>query len=84
LAAEEARTEANIIIENSPDQEMVQEAIDAATAASLAISDARAAQQKAIEAGAEPFTYEVTEGGDVIGFYLLEPEIDDEEPASRI
>lgn len=54
LAAQEVKIQAGIIAANNPDTTLVTEANAAITAADSAISDAQAAEQDAIDAGAEP------------------------------
>jgi len=99
LAAEEAKVEATIIIENSPDQEMVQEATAAVAQAEASIEIAEDAQQDAVDSGATPGPPEAPEGfseegaegeeppPEVIGFDVPvteDPPIADEVPSSAI
>lgn len=92
LAAEEVKVAANLIIENNPDTEMVQEANAAIAQADNSITAAQQAQQDAVKAGAtpgEPEPYEPPEGETVPtpGFDIPvtpEPDILDSDPGSPI
>ena len=61
LAAQEAKEEAAILVENSPDPEVVEQAQEAQAEAEKAIESAQEAKDAAVESGATPVEVEVIE-----------------------